>query len=131
MTERNNNQEKTFRLPPSWCGAICRNSMNQVCVEDCAIKKDCSAFDPKPNLKLGDMPRFPLKESASMTKEEKFTVVTVYLAKVVDHLQGSEDPNYPMAIYKASSARYELLKSVSEITVSLANQNETINKENE
>ncbi len=64
--------------------------MNEVCIEDCAIKRDCSAFDLKPNLKLIDMPRFPLEESGSMTKEEKFTVVTVYLAKMIDHLQGRE-----------------------------------------
>lgn len=63
--------------------------MNEKCVEDCALKRDCSGFEPKPNLKIGDMPRFP--NTASMTKEEKFTVVTVYLAKIVDHLQGVED----------------------------------------
>ena len=65
--------------------------MNEVCVENCAIKRDCSAFEEKPNLKLSDMPHFPLKESAGMTKEERFTSVTIYLAKVVDHLQGKED----------------------------------------
>ena len=37
------------------------------------------------------MPRFPLQQSADMTKEEKFTAVTIYLSKVVDHLQGNED----------------------------------------
>ena len=67
--------------------------MNEVCVEHCAIKRDCSGFDPKPNLKLADMPRFPLQESADMTREEKFTSVTVYLAKVVDHLSGVEEDN--------------------------------------
>ena len=37
------------------------------------------------------MPRFPLNASQGMTKEEKFTSVTIYLAKVVDHLQGVDD----------------------------------------
>ena len=91
MTERNGNQGKTFGQPPSWCSAICRNAMNEVCVENCAIKRDCSAFEEKPNLKLADMPPYPVKESARMTKDEKFTSVTFYLAKVVDHLQGNED----------------------------------------
>lgn len=90
MTERNGNQEKTFGLPPSWCSSLCRNAMNEICVENCAIKRDCSAFELKPNLDLSDMPRFPLEASAKMTKEEKFTSVTIYLAKVVDHLQGNE-----------------------------------------
>ena len=63
--------------------------MNEVCVENCAIKRNCSAFEPKPNLKIEDMPRFPKTEG--MTREEKFTSVTIYLAKVVDHLQGVEN----------------------------------------
>ena len=84
-------EEVVHHLPPAWCGAICRNAMNEICVENCAIKRDCSGFEPKPNLDLIDMPRFPLKKSSSMSKEEKFTVVTVYLAKVVDHLKGIED----------------------------------------
>jgi hypothetical protein len=74
--------------------------MNEVCVENCAIKRDCSAFEPKPNLKLGDMPRFPNTEN--MTREEKFASVTVYLAKVVDHLQGVED-DYRYSIGRSNS----------------------------
>ena len=77
-------------MPPTWCSGICRNAMNEICMEHCAIKRDCSAFEPKPDLKLIDMPSFPLIESAEMTKEEKFTSVTIYLSKVVDHLQGYE-----------------------------------------
>jgi len=83
-------EETVHHLPPAWCGSICRNAMNELCVEDCAIKRDCSAFEPKPDLNLSNMPPYPLRESASMTKEERFTSVTVYLAKVVDHLQGRE-----------------------------------------
>jgi len=101
MTERKPFQFKKIKekeyepvhLPPAWCGAICRNAMNEICVEDCAIKRDCSAFEPNPNLKLGDMPRFP--ETRDMTREEKFTSVTVYLSKVVDHLQGVENEPFP------------------------------------
>ena len=35
------------------------------------------------------MPHLP--DTAGMTKEEKFASVTVYLAKVVDHLQGVQN----------------------------------------
>ena len=89
MKDRENNPFEGVQLPPAWCSGICRNAMNQICVEHCAIQRDCSAFEPKPNLKLTDMPRFP--ETSGMTKEEKFTSVTIYLAKVVDHLQGVEE----------------------------------------
>jgi len=91
MKERENNQPAIMHLPPPWCSSICRNSMNEVCIEQCAINHDCSGFEPKKDLKLEDMPRFPLDASFGMTKEERFTAVTVYLAKVVDHLQGVED----------------------------------------
>jgi hypothetical protein len=97
MTERKPFQFKKIKekeyepihLPPAWCSAICRNAMSEACIEQCAIKRDCSGFDPKPNLKLADMPRFPTTEK--MSREEKFTSVTIYLSKVVDHLQGVEN----------------------------------------
>ena len=90
MKEIEESQIQGLRLPPLWCASLCRNAMNEICVEHCAIKRDCSAFEEKPDLKLIDMPRFPSQQLAKMTKEEKLTSVTVYLAKVVDHLQGYE-----------------------------------------
>lgn len=102
--------EKTVHhLPPVWCGSICRNSMNEMCVEHCAVERDCSVFEPKPNLKLEDMPRFPLKGSENMTKEERFTSVTVYLAKVVDHLKGVDDE----AIYPPIIRRKDIYRAGS------------------
>lgn len=84
-------ERKQASLPPSWCSSICRNSMQDVCVEECAIKRDCSWFEPKEGLNLEDMPRFPFKETSEMTREEKFVSVTIYLSKVVDHLKGYDD----------------------------------------
>jgi hypothetical protein len=81
-------EECLHHLPPAWCGSVCRNAMSEVCIEECAIKRDCSGFDAKPNLKITDMPRFPKTEG--MSKEERFTSVTIYLSKVVDHIQGVE-----------------------------------------
>jgi hypothetical protein len=88
MKERERNQTEGVQLPPTWCSSLCRNAMNEICIESCALKRDCSAFEEKPNLSLRDMPRFP--ETGYMTKEEKFTSVTIYLSKVIDHLQGNE-----------------------------------------
>ena len=70
--------------------------MNEKCVEDCAVKRDCSGFELKPGISFIDMPRFPINEIGSMTKEEKYISVAVYIAKTVDHLQGVQDePKYP------------------------------------
>jgi hypothetical protein len=123
MKDRENNQPQGLQLPPAWCGAICRNAMNEICIERCATKRDCSAFELQPNLNLSDMPRFPLNGSANMTKEEKFTSVTVYLAKVVDHLQGNEDFT-PLVTPRGS--RKTISTEVGEMAVSLMDlQNET------
>lgn len=85
-------------LPPSWCGNICRNSMSEKCLEHCALKRDCSCFEPRSDMGLSAMPRFPLEETRNMTREEKFTAVTVYLTKVVDYLNGiEEEPKPPMS----------------------------------
>jgi len=116
MKDREQNQFEGVRLPPAWCSGICRHAMNEICVEDCAIKRDCSAFELKPNIKLEDMPRFPLKESANMTKEEKFTSVTVYLAKVIDHLQGKVDEQQSFPVYhSAPIVRTEAKKAILEV----------------
>lgn len=91
-------KENVVVLPPAWCGAICRNAMTDVCVSHCALKRDASALSIKPDLKLEDMPRFPLEETKTMTREEKFASVTIYLAKVVDHLKGIEDEHATLFI---------------------------------
>jgi len=109
-------EEVVHYVPPAWCGAICRNAMSEMCCEHCAIKRDTSYFEPKPNLKLGDMPRFP--KTKGMTKEEKFTSVTVYLAKVVDHLQGVEDDPQHF-IFPRASQSVRIDKSVAEIAEGL------------
>ena len=91
MKENGRSQTQEVRLPPTWCASLCRNAMNEKCIEDCALKRDCSGFELKPGINLIDMPRFPIDEIGSMTKEEKFTSVAVYIAKTVDHLKGIQD----------------------------------------
>jgi hypothetical protein len=70
--------------------------MNERCIEDCAVRRDCSGFEMKPGVSLIDIPRFPIDAIGEMTREEKFTSVAVYIAKTVDYLKGVQDePNYP------------------------------------
>ena len=66
------------------------------------------------------MPRFPLRESETMTKEEKLTSVTIYLAKVVDHLQGVEDEHRAFVIRRPHT------NSASSLQVSPDLQGETV-----
>ena len=120
MTER-----KEIQLPPSWCGAICKNAMNEICVESCAVNRDCSGFDPKPDIDLANLPRFPLEETQDMSKEEKFTVVTVYLSAITDYLKGETNVRTPIAtsrpkpirrsiyVREASGAIYDVLTTTN------------------
>lgn len=49
---------------------------------------------------LQSMPRFP--KTTGMSKEERFTVVTAYLAKVVEYLQGGIN-EYPVYLRRPHS----------------------------
>lgn len=89
--------------------------MNDICVEHCAIKRDTSGFVPKPDLTLDEMPRFPKTEG--MTREEKFTSVTIYLAKVVDHLKGIENEHGTFVV-----RRERKIAPVVETVMSLSNE---------
>jgi hypothetical protein len=91
MKENGKSQTQEIKLPPAWCSALCKNAMNEVCIEHCAIVRNCSGFELKPGINLIDMPRFPIDQIGEMTKEEKFTSVAVYVAKTVDHLKGVQD----------------------------------------
>ena len=115
--------KEILHLPPVWCSSICRNAMNEICVENCAIKRDCSGFEPKPDLKLSDMPRFPLRESVGMSKEERFTSVAIYIAKIVDHLNGIEDEHRSMVIRQPALRVVVKPKEVAEV---VANVNEAM-----
>ena len=103
-------------MPPAWCSGICRNAMNEICIEACALKRDCSGFEPKPNIGLDDLPRFPLQESLEMTKEEKFTSVTVYLSAVVDELKGVPT-NEPLRIRRPRPNRERCVDVLENIEV--------------
>ena len=66
--------------------------MNEPCVENCAPKRNTSAFVLKKDLTLIDLPPFPNSQwQNGMTPAERQTAAGVYLGKVVDHLQGREN----------------------------------------
>ena len=117
MKDRESNQPQQVHLPPPWCSSICRNALNEVCVEHCVVKRDCSGFEPKPNLKLADMPRFPRTDG--MSREERFTAVTVYLSKIVDHLTGIEDETITPIIRRPLQPVVAKSNVIAEVTASI------------
>ena len=72
--------------------------MVDVCVEECAPAGDYRHFELKEGVNLPDMPRFPTEEFLKqMPPKVRQVVVAIYLAKMVDHLQGIESPDMPVA----------------------------------
>lgn len=49
------------------------------------------------------MPRFP--DTARMSRQERFVAISVYLGKVVDHLQGVDDEHIPSIMARSNSHR--------------------------
>src|SRR5688572_20046212 len=89
---------KELQLPPVWCATICRNAYNEKCIEQCALKRDCSGFELKRGINLIDLAPFPIEEVNKMTRGEKFVSVVVYVAKITDHLKGvTEDAEFKFA----------------------------------
>lgn len=79
--------EREWAFAPHWCGLICTNHGNELCAESCAIKRNCEAFEIKPE--LTELPVFPLQEFLNeMTAGERMTVVAIHLL----YLEGGLNP---------------------------------------
>jgi hypothetical protein len=63
--------------------------MNEVCIESCSPKRDCSEFEIRPDLSLPDMPAYP--DTKGMTWKERFVVEEAYLKKTIDFIQGRKE----------------------------------------
>jgi hypothetical protein len=76
-------------MPPFSSCALCRQRMNEVCLEKCAPSKDYSEFELREGINLDLAPRFPMKEFVEqMPPKVRQIVVAAYISLMVDHLQG-------------------------------------------
>jgi hypothetical protein len=92
MLERDHRDEDVaMAFPPAWCSRACKNSLSDKCIEWCAIKRDGSWCDPRPDVAIMDLPRFPLREFIEeMTPKERTLAIGLYTALMVDQAQGRE-----------------------------------------
>ena len=82
---------KYFAAPPNSCWPICETVYHDVCMEDYAVKRDCSQFEPNEVFELSDLPRFLLQQwQQKMTPKERQSIAGDYLAKIADYLQGRQ-----------------------------------------
>ena len=81
-------EEVVSGYPPAWCSAICYNSLSNLCIEDCAIAKDCRHFKLKRGIQLEQLARFPLEEFLNeMPPHARQIVIGIYMSKISDYLQ--------------------------------------------
>ena len=99
--------------------------MNDVCIEECVVKRDASRFEMKPGLKLQDLPPYPVNDIEDMTKAEKFKSVVIYLSKVIDHLTGVDDGE---DLYYPASRR--ILANLTKQNVRLGKEGEDTSRQN-
>ena len=76
-------QDHPFNMErlPTWCSKFCKNSLSDVCVEDCAVTRKMTNFKIKPDY---DLPPYPLGDFEDMTKEEKGFSLAIYVAKLTE-----------------------------------------------
>jgi hypothetical protein len=83
--------KERYTLPPPACAALCRNAMNEVCIEECSPNRDCSSFELREDIGLLEMPGYP--DTSRLTWKERFVIEEAYTRKLTEHLQGKELQN--------------------------------------
>ena len=72
--------------------------MNEICIEECSPKSDCSSFELK-DISLPEAPQYP--DTSKMTWKERFVVQEAYTKLTIDFIQGRkafanvDSPNFP------------------------------------
>lgn len=107
-------------MPPFSVCRMCKNCMNEICLEDCAPKGDLYKFDLKDGVNLHSAPRFPFKEfMESMSPKVRQVVVAAYMTLIVDHELGIE--RYEHRIFRPHADRtrsFEILTNLPLTAVS-------------
>jgi hypothetical protein len=99
---------KGVSYPPYVTCQLCKYRLTDICVEDCAPARDYRHFKLKDDLVFEDYPRFPLKLFLEeLSPKVRQVVAAIYLAKIMDYLQGVPDGHNPHG-----SRSREALKSI-------------------
>jgi hypothetical protein len=77
---------KELELPDPICGAICRNSMNDRCIEKCAPEGGMKQFELREDITLPEMPAYEIRDD--LLWEARFRLYEAYLKKTIDFIQG-------------------------------------------
>jgi hypothetical protein len=99
-----NRHGREVSLPPAWCAELCRQAINEVCIESCSIRRDCSGFEMKKGLRLEEMSHYPLGEFiGEMTPKERTIAIGVYVFAIVENLK--EGKNGRVYLYDSGNSQ--------------------------
>lgn len=85
-------QERLSQLPKYQICGICKNSLNQGCVEECIPQDNLKWFDFKEGTNLEDLLPFSLREfQTCMSNEARKIELAAYISKILDYLQRRRD----------------------------------------
>ena len=77
--------------PPSRACGVCRNRLNEVCVEDCSMTKDYRYFDPDMEFPADLIPTLTFKEYQALTGSMKGKWLFYQQSKIWEVLSGRHD----------------------------------------
>ena len=81
-------------MPPSRACGICRNRMNEVCIEKCAPAGEYCEFDPNMNTPLNMLPDLSIDEYRELNGKMKGEWLFIQLKKIVEAHNGDEIRSY-------------------------------------
>ena len=86
-----------YEMPPSRICGVCRNRMNEVCVEECALCKDYKHFDPDFSRPFESIPKITIEEYRELNGRAKGEWMFYRLEKLIAFMGGEDgrDTHYP------------------------------------
>lgn len=85
--------ERRINLPDPACASICKNSMNDVCIEKCAPQGEMEHLEVRGELTIESMPRYQPREDLKW--KARFRLQDAYTEKAVDFIQGHHQQEVP------------------------------------
>ena len=86
LSKESEKQSTKIALPFSAACKICRNSLSDICMEDCAVYKDFKFFETNKELDPMNLPRFTMKEFEELPGKIKGELLAFYVIKLMEVL---------------------------------------------
>lgn len=85
-----NNRAEEIGLPFSVACKVCRNSLHDICLEDCAVYRDFKYFEPRKDMNALDLPRFTMEVYKELPGKIKGELLAFYVIKLMEALYVSD-----------------------------------------